>query len=67
MKILQTENFVEKKLKEEKKAFENIEKLPLAQRVKYLGDAYIEGAQAYDYSDDAQAKQEIDDINYYIF
>ena len=58
---------LEKKLKEEKKTFENIEKLPLEQRVKYLGDAYIEGAQAYDYSDDAQAKQEIDDINYYIF
>ena len=58
---------LEKKLKDEKKAFENIEKLPLAQRVKYLGDAYIEGAQAYDYSDDVQAKQEIDDINYYIF
>jgi len=58
---------LEKKLKGEKKTFAEIEKLPLVERVKYLGDAYVEGSEAYDYSDDVEAKKEIDDINYYLF
>lgn len=58
---------LEKKLQDEGKAFSDVEKLPLAERVKYLGDAYVEGAERYDYSDDEVAKKEIDEINYYIF
>lgn len=58
---------LEKKLKDENKTFVDVEKLPLAERVKYLGDAYVEGAERYDYSDDQEAKKEIDEINYYIF
>ena len=58
---------LEKKLKDEEKTFSDVEKLPLAERVKYLGDAYVEGAERYDYSDDEVAKKEIDEINYYIF
>ena len=58
---------LEKKLKDEEKTFSDVEKLPLAERVKYLGDAYVEGAEKYDYSDDEVVKKEIDEINYYIF
>jgi len=58
---------LEKKLQDEGKTFLDVEKLPLAERVKYLGDAYVEGAERYDYSDDEVAKKEIDEINYYIF
>lgn len=58
---------LEKKLSAEGKSFADIEKLSLLERVKYLGDAYVEGAEVYDYSDDKEAKKEMDEINYYIF
>lgn len=58
---------LEKKLQSDGNTFVDIEKLPLVHRIKYLGDAYIAGAEKYDYSDDAEAKKEIDEINYYIF
>lgn len=58
---------LEKKLKDDGNTFADIEKLPLVHRVKYLGDAYIEGSEAYDYSDNQEARKEIDEINYYIF
>lgn len=58
---------LEYKLNHEKKKFEDIEKLDLVGRVKYLGDAYIEGSLRYDSSENVEVKQEIDDINYYIF
>jgi len=58
---------LEKKLKDDGNTFSDIEKLPLVHRVKYLGDAYIEGSEAYDYSDNPEARSDIDAINYYIF
>ncbi|MGI6484651.1 MAG: arginine--tRNA ligase [Candidatus Dojkabacteria bacterium] len=57
----------EEKLKEEKKDFETIEKLGLVEKVRYIGDAYVMGAEAYDYVQDKKAIQEIDDLNYYVF
>jgi len=57
----------EEKLMEEKKDFEAIEKLSLVEKVRYLGSAYVVGAEAYDYVQDKKAIQEIDDLNYYVF
>ena len=57
----------EKRLKEEKKELKDIEKLSVTERVRYIGDAYVMGAEAYDYVQDKKAIQEIDDLNYYIF
>ncbi len=58
---------LEKKLKAEGKSFLDIEKISLTERVKYLGDAYVKGAEFYDYKEDLDARKEIADINYYIF
>ena len=58
---------LEKKLNEENISFEEIEELPLEQKVKYLGDAYVLGAEYYDELKDASAIEEIVNINYYIF
>ena len=45
----------------------DIEKRSLSERVKFLGEAYILGAEAYDDGNDLEIKNEIDNINYYIF
>ena len=58
---------LEKKMEDDGNTFVDIEKLPLVHRVRYLGDAYVEGSEAYDYSDNPEARKEIDEINYYIF
>jgi len=56
-----------KKMSEEGRSFEDIEKKSLVDRVKYLGDAYMLGFQYYDDEKDEDAIKEIDAINYYIF
>jgi arginyl-tRNA synthetase len=58
---------LEKKLTQENKKFEELEKLSLEQRVKYLGEAYVLGAHHYDELKDESAIKETDDLNYYIF
>lgn len=58
---------LEKKLKEDEISFANIEKLKLDERVKYLGMAYVTGAEYYDEFEDQEARKEIDKINQYIF
>lgn len=58
---------LELKLKDENKSFNDIEKLELNERVRYLGEAYMLGTEAYDESDNDDVKKDIDDINYYIF
>jgi arginyl-tRNA synthetase len=47
--------------------FEELEKLPLEKRVKYLGEAYVLGARQYDELKDEVAIKETDELNYYIF
>lgn len=58
---------IEKLLKKNKQTFEDIEKLQLYQKVKYLGEAYMTGAQYYDDIEDEDAIEKIKDINYYLF
>jgi arginyl-tRNA synthetase len=58
---------LEKKLKEETITFEEIEKLPLQERVSYLGNAYTLGAEYYDDLKDEAVQKEIGEINLYIF
>ena len=58
---------LEKKLAEEKKRFEDLEKLSLEERVKYLGQAYVIGSTQYDEIKDPEVINEVNDINYYIF
>jgi arginyl-tRNA synthetase len=58
---------LEKKLREENVNFNNLEELPLKERVNYLGQAYILGSHYYDEVEDQSAKEEIDSLNYYIF
>ncbi len=58
---------LKKKFNEENRSFNDLEELSLGERVKYLGEAYILGAEAYDESDDESTKNEIEDINYYIY
>ena len=58
---------LEKKLAEEKKRFEDLEKLSLEERVKYLGQAYVIGSTQYDEVKDPEVINEVNEINYYIF
>lgn len=58
---------LEKKLQEDEIPFSDIEKLRLEERVKYLGMAYIRGAEYYDEFEDQKARKQIDEINKYIF
>ena len=57
---------LEKKLKEEKLDFNDLEKENLNSRVKYLGDAYILGSHYYDELKDPVACESVDNLNYYI-
>ncbi len=58
---------VMQKFSKEGLTIEDIEKKSLSERVKFLGEAYILGAEVYDDGDDSTIKDEIDNINYYIF
>jgi arginyl-tRNA synthetase len=58
---------LEKKLDEEAVSFEQVEQLSLEERVKYLGQAYVLGAEFYDDFKDETAQGEIDLINRYIY
>jgi arginyl-tRNA synthetase len=58
---------LEKKLSQDNIEFEKLEQLPLEERVKYLGEAYVLGAHYYDELKDEVAVKETDDMNYYIF
>ena len=54
-------------LMNDKKSFEELSKEPLADRVKYLGDAYMYGYEYYDTKKDPKAVKEIEKLNGYIF
>lgn len=56
---------LQKKLKEDALSLSDLEKRPLRDKVRYLGQAYAVGAQAYE--DDEKAKEEMRDINYAVF
>ena len=56
-----------KKLSDESMKFEDLERFSLKEKVKFLGDAYILGSEVYDCKNDGEVKEEIEDINYYIF
>lgn len=56
-----------KKFADEGLTLVDIEERSLSERVKFLGEAYIFGADAYDNGENLEVKKEIDDINYYIF
>lgn len=58
---------VMQKFSKECLTIKDIEKRSLSERVKFLGEAYILGAEAYDDGNDLEIKNEIDNINYYIF
>jgi len=60
---------LQKKMTDEKLQMSNIEKLPLAERVKLLGSAYALGAKAYeeDSQEGKKAKEEINRINFLVF
>ena len=58
---------LEEKLKQDEISFEQIEKLSLSERVMYLGQAYVLGAECYDELKDELAQKEIDKINVYIY
>jgi len=58
---------LEKMLKDDGIAFNDLAKRPLDQRVKYLGDAYMLGFKMYDDIKDKEIIDEIRNINYYIF
>jgi arginyl-tRNA synthetase len=58
---------LEERLKEDEVSFEQVEKLPLRERVRYLGEAYVLGAEYYDELEDKSVQKEIDEINQYIF
>jgi arginyl-tRNA synthetase len=54
-------------LEENNQKFEDIEKLGLSEKVQFLGEAYMAGAQYYDDIEDSEAIEEIQKINYYLF
>ncbi len=56
-----------KLLEKEGKSFDDLEELSLVDRVKYLGDAYMLGFQEYDDLKTAQAQEEVNNLNYFIF
>ncbi len=58
---------LEEKLKEDEISFGQVEKLSLRERVMYLGQAYVLGAEHYDELKDELVQKEIDEINIYIF
>jgi arginyl-tRNA synthetase len=58
---------LEKKLKKDEIPFEGLERLPLRDKVKYLGKAYVLGVEYYDELKDEFARKEIDNINQYVF
>lgn len=53
-------------LKEKNQRFEDIEKLGLSERVEFLGEAYMTGAEYYDDIEDPEVINEIQNINYYL-
>lgn len=57
---------LEKKLREENVDFNTVETWNLSEKVTYLGEAYVLGSHYYDELEDAQAKEYIDNLNYYI-
>lgn len=54
-------------LEENEQSFEDIEKLGLSEKVEFLGEAYMTGAQYYDDIEDQEAIEEIQDLNYYLY
>jgi arginyl-tRNA synthetase len=58
---------LEKILVNDKKSFEELSKESLANRVKYLGDAYMYGYEYYDTKKDSKTIKEIEKLNRYIF
>jgi arginyl-tRNA synthetase len=58
---------IEKVLEENTQDFKDIEQLELYQKVKFLGEAYMTGAEYYDDIQDKEAIEKIQDINYYLF
>jgi arginyl-tRNA synthetase len=54
-------------LNENNQNFEDIEKLGLSEKVEFLGEAYMTGAQYYDEIEDPEAIEEIQDLNYYLY
>lgn len=56
-----------KLLEKDGKSFDDLEELSLVDRVKYLGDAYMLGFQEYDDLKTAQAQEEVNNLNYFIF
>ncbi len=54
-------------LKENNQTFEDIEELELTERVEFLGEAYMTGAEYYDDIEDEEVIEEIQDLNYYLF
>lgn len=58
---------LEKMLKDENLSFEDVKRMDLVDRVKYLGKSYVLGAEYYDEIKDPDVMKEIDYINYYVF
>lgn len=56
---------IKSKIKEQRLKIKEMEKQPLSERVKFLGQAYAKGATAYE--EDEKAKVEIKDINYLVY
>ena len=54
-------------LEKNNQTFEDIEQLELSERVVFLGEAYMTGAQYYDDLEDEKAVEEIQDLNYYLY
>jgi arginyl-tRNA synthetase len=54
-------------LSKNNQTFEDIEKLELTKRVEFLGEAYMTGAQYYDDSEDKEAIEQIQNLNYYLY
>jgi arginyl-tRNA synthetase len=54
-------------LEENSQTFQDIEKFGLSEKVDFLGEAYMTGAQYYDDIEDSEAIEEIQQINYYLF
>ncbi len=56
---------LKRKIQEENITLEILERKPLKERIKFLGQSYAMGAQAYE--SDEKAKEEMKDINYAVF
>lgn len=57
---------IEYLLGKEDQDFDEIERLELSERVKFLGEAYMTGSEYYDDIEDQEAIKKIQDINYYL-